>query len=51
MVGGYWDKDIALKTNPMPNHPFKELSMDFITGLPVTENNNQPVDTIFIIIN
>ena len=35
----------------MPNHPFKELSVDFITGLPITKNNNQPVDAIFIVVD
>lgn len=40
-----------LEAFPMPNHPFEELSVDFITGLPVTENNNQPVDAIFVVVD
>lgn len=40
-----------LESLPIPSRPFSELSMDFITGLPPTIHNGNPVDAILVVVD
>lgn len=41
----------SLESLPIPRRPWVEISMDFITGLPVSHYNGRDVDSILVIVD